>query len=196
MQGDRVFWQEVGLLPPPIHIRDNLSLRPNAYRITLKGVEIGSHEVQPGMYLAINPGRVSGQLRGATTVDPAFGLPAVWIAADARDQAQNAGYTVVDAATVVATHVSQLMGNHSYNNVKSSVLQTRTQIKYFCVRFISFLFNSPWKRMNFCSYIFWWNKPKKIIYHLYQLVVVFFGYPTKYFCYGIVSSALIKVWFS
>jgi flagellar biosynthesis protein FlhA len=109
----RKFAQEVGLLPPAIHIRDNLQLRPNAYRITLKGVEIGSHEVQPGMYLAINPGRVGAQLRGAATVDPAFGLPATWVGADQRDQAQAAGYTVVDASTVVATHISQLMSGHA-----------------------------------------------------------------------------------
>ena len=119
----RKFAQEVGLLPPAIHIRDNLQLRPNAYRITLKGVEIGSHEVQPGMHLAINPGRVSTQLRGAATVDPAFGLPAVWIAGDAREQAQASGYTVVDASTVVATHLSQLMASHAADLLGRQELQ-------------------------------------------------------------------------
>jgi flagellar biosynthesis protein FlhA len=119
----RKFAQEVGLLPPAIHIRDNLQLRPNAYRITLKGVEIGSHEVQPGMFLAINPGRVSGQLRGAATVDPAFGLPAVWITGDTRDQAQAHGYTVVDASTVVATHLSQLMSTHAADLLGRQELQ-------------------------------------------------------------------------
>ncbi|HUX89155.1 MAG TPA: flagellar biosynthesis protein FlhA [Gallionellaceae bacterium] len=107
------FTQDVGFLPPPVHIRDNLDLRPNAYRITLKGAEIGSGEAYPNMLLAINPGNVSGTLPGAVTRDPAFGLPAVWIEAALRDQAQNLGYTVVDAGTVVATHISHLIQTHS-----------------------------------------------------------------------------------
>jgi flagellar biosynthesis protein FlhA len=109
----RKFAQDVGFLPPVIHIRDNLELRPNGYRITLKGVEIGQHEAQPGMFLAINPGRVSAQIPGAATQDPAFGLPAVWIDAAQRDVAQQNGYTVVDASTMVATHISQLIHAHS-----------------------------------------------------------------------------------
>ena len=109
----RKFAQEVGFLPPAIHIRDNLELRPNGYRITLKGVDIGEHESHAGMFLAINPGRVTAQLAGTATVDPAFGLPAVWIDAAMRDQAQQWGYTVVDAGTVVATHLSQLIHNHA-----------------------------------------------------------------------------------
>jgi len=109
----RKFAQEVGFLPPAIHIRDNLELRPNGYRITLKGVEIGQHESHAGMLLAINPGRVTLQLPGAATVDPAFGLPAVWVDAGMRDTAQQAGYTVVDAGTVVATHLSQLIHTHA-----------------------------------------------------------------------------------
>ena len=107
------FTQDVGFLPPPVHIRDNLELRPNAYRITLKGAEIGSGEAFPNLFLAINPGNVSGDLPGATTRDPAFGLPATWIEAGMRDQAQNMGYTVVDAGTVVATHISHLIQTHS-----------------------------------------------------------------------------------
>src|SRR3569623_794301 len=95
------FAQEVGFLSPPVHIRDNLELKPTAYRITLKGVEVG--EANVGQFLAINPGMVSGQLPGAPTTDPAFGLPAIWIDAAMRDQAQAMGYTVVDAGTVVAT---------------------------------------------------------------------------------------------
>ena len=109
----RKFAQEIGFLPPAMHIRDNLELRPNGYRITLKGVEIGEHESHAGMFLAINPGRVTAQLAGTATVDPAFGLPAVWIDAAMRDQAQQWGYTVVDAGTVVATHFSQLIHNHA-----------------------------------------------------------------------------------
>jgi flagellar biosynthesis protein FlhA len=107
------FTQDVGFLPPPVHIRDNLELRPNAYRITLKGAEIGNGEAFPNLFLAINPGNVSGELPGAVTRDPAFGLPAVWIEASMRDQAQNMGYTVVDAGTVVATHISHLIQTHS-----------------------------------------------------------------------------------
>jgi flagellar biosynthesis protein FlhA len=107
------FAQEIGFLSSPIHIRDNLELKPNAYRIALKGVEVGTGEAYPGMFLAINPGRVSGQLAGTPTTDPAFGLPAVWIEAAQRDQAQGMGYTVVDAGTVVATHLNHVILSHA-----------------------------------------------------------------------------------
>lgn len=107
------FAQEVGFLPAPVHIRDNLELKPNAYRIALKGVEIGSGEAYPGQYLAINPGRVTGPLQGRETKDPAFGLPAYWIDAGQREQAHALGYTVVDASTVVATHLNHLILNHA-----------------------------------------------------------------------------------
>lgn len=103
------FAGEVGFLPPQVHIRDNLELRPSGYRISLKGVTVGEGEVYPGMYMAINPGRVSTPLPGTAAVDPAFGLPAIWIEAALRDQALAAGYTVVDAGTVVATHLNHLM---------------------------------------------------------------------------------------
>jgi len=107
------FAQEVGFLPPPVHIRDNLELPPSGYRITLKGVEIGSGESHPGQFMAINPGMVSGPLPGQPVTDPAFGLPAVWIDANMRDQAQSMGYTVVDAGTVVATHLNHLLAQHA-----------------------------------------------------------------------------------
>ena len=107
------FAQEVGFLPPPIHIRDNLELRPAGYRITLKGVEIGSGESFPGQYLAIDPGNVTGPLSGTATTDPAFGLPAVWIEAGMRDQAQAMGYTVVDTSTVIATHLNHMITSHA-----------------------------------------------------------------------------------
>jgi flagellar biosynthesis protein FlhA len=107
------FAQDIGFLPPPIHIRDNLELRPAAYRILLKGVEIAHHEAHAGMFLAINPGRVVTEVPGIATTDPAFGLPAVWVEADARNTAQAAGYTVVDASTVIATHLSQILSSHS-----------------------------------------------------------------------------------
>ncbi len=107
------FAQEIGFLPPVIHIRDNLELRPNAYRITLKGVEVGSGEAYPGQWLAINPGQVSAVLPGTPTTDPAFGLPAIWIDSNMREQAQVFGYTVVDSSTVVATHLNHLVVTHA-----------------------------------------------------------------------------------
>jgi flagellar biosynthesis protein FlhA len=107
------FAQEVGFLVSPVHIRDNLELKPNAYRILLKGVEIGQGEAFPGNLLAINPGRVAGQVPGTATRDPAFGLPAVWIDTSLREQAQAYGYTVVDASTVVATHLNHLILSHA-----------------------------------------------------------------------------------
>jgi flagellar biosynthesis protein FlhA len=107
------FAQEVGFLPASVHIRDNLELKPNAYRIALKGVEIGSGEAWPGQYLAINPGRVSGPLTGRETRDPAFDLPAYWVEANQREQAHALGYTVVDASTVVATHLNHLILSHA-----------------------------------------------------------------------------------
>jgi flagellar biosynthesis protein FlhA len=107
------FAQDIGFLPPAIHIRDNLELRPAAYRILLKGVEIAQHEAHAGMFLAINPGRVVSEVPGIATTDPAFGLPAVWVEADARSAAQAAGYTVVDASTVIATHLSQILNTHA-----------------------------------------------------------------------------------
>ena len=107
------FAQEVGFLAPPVHIRDNLELKPSSYRITMKGVEVGTGEAINGQFLAINPGMASGTLPGQQTVDPAFGLPAVWIEAGLRDEAQNLGYTVVDAGTVVATHLNHLITTHA-----------------------------------------------------------------------------------
>lgn len=107
------FAQEVGFLPPVVHIRDNLELPPNAYVLSMKGAEIGRAEAQPGKWLAINPGQVSGELQGTHTQDPAFGLPAVWIDSNQREHAQVYGYTVVDASTVIATHLNHLLHRHS-----------------------------------------------------------------------------------
>lgn len=103
------FAQEVGFLPSSVHIRDNLELRPSAYQILLKGVVVGTGEAVNGMLLAINPGHAQVQLQGTPAKDPAFGLPAVWIESAQREYAQMHGYTVVDAATVVATHLSQVL---------------------------------------------------------------------------------------
>ena len=107
------FAQEVGFLAPPVHIRDNLELKPSSYRITLKGVEVGSGEALSGQFLAINPGMASGTLPGLVTTDPAFGLPAVWIDGALKEEAQNMGFTVVDAGTVVATHLNHLITTHA-----------------------------------------------------------------------------------
>jgi flagellar biosynthesis protein FlhA len=104
------FAQEVGFLAPTVHIRDNLELKPSEYRITLKGVEVAMGESIFGQMLAIDPGMVSGELTGQKTTDPAFGLPAVWIDKDIREYAQSLGYTVVDASTVVATHLNHIIG--------------------------------------------------------------------------------------
>ena len=107
------FAQEVGFLVPPVHIRDNLELKPNNYRIMLKGVEIGGGDAFPGMFLAINPGRVAGEVPGNRTIDPAFGPPAIWIEGGQKEQAQAYGYTVVDSSTVVATHLNHLILSHA-----------------------------------------------------------------------------------
>ena len=106
--------QELGFLVPPVHIRDNLDLGPNTYRITLMGVPMGEAEVHNERLLAINPGRVHGPLQGIATQDPAFGLEAVWIETGQRDNAQALGYTVVDPATVVATHLSHILQGHAH----------------------------------------------------------------------------------
>ena len=106
--------QELGFLVPPVHIRDNLDLKPNQYRVMLMGVPSGEGEVFPDKELAINPGQVFGEIAGTTTKDPTFGLDAVWIARNDQDQAQALGYTVVDASTVVATHVSQVVQDYAF----------------------------------------------------------------------------------
>jgi flagellar biosynthesis protein FlhA len=110
----RKLTQELGFLVQAVHIRDNLELGPNAYRIRLAGVAIGESVVHPDRELAINPGRVFGPLQGMQTRDPAFGMEAVWIEPSMREHAQSLGYTVVDAATVIATHLSHLIQTHAH----------------------------------------------------------------------------------
>ena len=117
----RKFAQEVGFLPPPVHVRDNLELKPSGYRITLRGVMVGEGEAFPGMHLAINPGGISTPLIGTPTTDPAFGLPAHWIDEQQKEAAQMAGFTVVDSETVMATHLSHLM------QVQAAKLLSRTE---------------------------------------------------------------------
>ena len=106
--------QDLGFLVQAVHIRDNLELAPNAYRISLGGVAVGDGVVYPERELAINPGRVFGKVPGIETRDPAFGMEAVWIEPAKREQAQTLGYTVVDASTVVATHVSHVVQSHAH----------------------------------------------------------------------------------
>jgi flagellar biosynthesis protein FlhA len=101
--------QEFGFLIPSVHIRDNLELSANQYRISMMGVTLGTGEVYHDRDLAINSGQVYGQLNGVATKDPTFGLDAVWISKQDRDQAQTLGYTVVDSGTVIATHLSQIL---------------------------------------------------------------------------------------
>ncbi|WP_415902772.1 flagellar biosynthesis protein FlhA [Neptuniibacter sp. QD29_5] len=106
--------QDLGFLVPSVHIRDNLDLLPGAYRITLMGVVVGESEVYPDRELAINPGQVFGKLQGVEVKDPAFGLDAIWIEQSQKEHAQSLGYTVVDASTVVATHMNQLLQSHAH----------------------------------------------------------------------------------
>ena len=120
----RKFAQEIGFLPPAVHIRDNLELAPNAYRITLKGVAIAEGECRVGMFLAIDPGRATGTITGSiATRDPAFGLPAQWIPATERERAMAQGFTVVDAGTVVATHLSTVV------NAQAAALLGRSEVQ-------------------------------------------------------------------
>jgi flagellar biosynthesis protein FlhA len=106
--------EELGFLVQAVHIRDNLELGPNSYRITILGAPVGESEVFPDRELAINPGQVSGTLPGSATKDPAFGLDAVWVEKSRREQAQAQGYTVVDASSVIATHLSHLLQSHAH----------------------------------------------------------------------------------
>jgi len=117
------FAQDVGFLPPVVHVRDNLELPANTYIISLKGVEVGRGEIYPGKWLAINPGKVTGQLEGKEAIDPAFGLPAIWIEQNLREHGQIYGYTVVDASTVAATHLNHLLHQHAKDMLGRSEVQ-------------------------------------------------------------------------
>ena len=115
--------QDLGFLVPSVHIRDNLDLMPNAYRVTLMGVSLAEAEVHPDKDLAIDPGQVFGTIDGIAGKDPSFGLDAVWIDPKKRDQAQTYGYTVVDVSTVVATHINQIMHKHAYELIGHDEVQ-------------------------------------------------------------------------
>ncbi|MEQ5834364.1 flagellar biosynthesis protein FlhA [Marinobacter sp. NFXS9] len=115
--------QDLGFLMPSVHIRDNLDLMPNVYRITLMGVTIAEAEIHPDRELAIDPGQVFGKIEGIEGKDPAFGLDASWIEPDKKDQAQTLGYTVVDASTVVATHLNQILQKHAHELIGHEEVQ-------------------------------------------------------------------------
>lgn len=121
----RQFAETMGFVVPPIHIRDNLQLRPNEYAIMLKGVEVAKADVLPGHLLAIDPGTgQKGLVQGIGTKEPAFGLPALWIPEDGREQAQMAGYTVVDASSAIATHLSELVKRYGHELLGRQEVQT------------------------------------------------------------------------
>ena len=115
--------QELGFLIHSVHIRDNLDLSPNEYRISFHDVTVGDGSVYPGKELAINPGQVYGELDGLAAKDPTFGLDAVWIEGSQRDDAQAMGYTVVDCGTVIATHLSQLLKNQAHELIGQDGVQ-------------------------------------------------------------------------
>lgn len=110
----RQFALEMGMIIPPMHIRDNLQLKPNQYSIIIKGVEVAGGELMPGYYLAMNPGDVKAEIEGIPTKEPAFGIPALWIGEKDKEKAQIAGYTVVDLSTMIATHISEVLKTHAY----------------------------------------------------------------------------------
>ena len=120
--------QDMGFLMPSVHIRDNLDLAPNAYRVTLMGVGVAEAEVYPDRELAINPGQVFGEIKGLAGKDPAFGLDAIWIEPMQKDQAQSLGYTVVDASTVVATHLNQILNKHAHELIGHEEVQQLLQV--------------------------------------------------------------------
>jgi len=109
----RQFAMDVGLIIPPLHVRDNLQLRPDEYAVLLKGVEIARGEVMMGYLLAMDSGAAKREIEGIPTLEPAFKLPAVWITEEKKDEAQIAGYTVVDPSTVVATHLTEILHSHA-----------------------------------------------------------------------------------
>ncbi|MDD1013174.1 flagellar biosynthesis protein FlhA [Pseudomonas rubra] len=120
--------QDLGFLMPTVHIRDNLDLAPSAYRLTLMGVILAEAEIYPDRELAINPGQVFGTLNGIAARDPAFGLEAVWVDVNQRSQAQSLGYTVVDASTVVATHLNQILHKHCHELIGHEEVQQLLQV--------------------------------------------------------------------
>jgi flagellar biosynthesis protein FlhA len=114
---------EMGFIVPPIHIKDNLQLKPNEYALLLKGIRVGGGEMLPGHVLAMNPGIATEQLKGVATTEPAFGLPATWIPEEKKEHAEMAGYTVVDGGTVITTHISEIIKRHAYELIGRQEVQ-------------------------------------------------------------------------
>jgi len=104
---------ELGLVIPKVRIIDNMVLDPSEYCFKIKGVDVGRGKIRMGYFLCINPGTVTEELPGERTVDPAFGLPALWIGEERRDDAERAGYTVVDPPSIIATHLTEIIRRHS-----------------------------------------------------------------------------------
>jgi flagellar biosynthesis protein FlhA len=119
----RQFALDMGIVVPPLHIRDNLQLKPAEYAVLLKGVQIARAELMPGHYLAMNPGNVERAVAGLATQEPAFGLPATWIPERDRETAQIAGYTVVNLATVIATHLTEILKAHAHELLDRQAVQ-------------------------------------------------------------------------
>jgi len=117
------FALDSGFIVPPIHIKDNLQLKPNEYAILLKGISIAGGEIMPGHFLAMNPGLATEPLKGIATTEPAFGLPATWISEDKKERAQIAGYTVVDGTTVTTTHISEIIKRHAHELIGRQEVQ-------------------------------------------------------------------------
>ena len=117
------FAMNFGFIVPPVHIKDNLQLSPNQYTFALKGVKVADAEILPGHFMAMDPGLVTERLKGVATVEPAFGLPALWITEDKKDRAQIAGYTVVDCTTVMATHISEVIKQHAHELIGRQEVQ-------------------------------------------------------------------------
>ncbi|MCD4688034.1 MAG: flagellar biosynthesis protein FlhA, partial [Desulfuromonadaceae bacterium] len=117
------FALDSGFIVPPIHIKDNLQLKPNEYSILLKGISLAGGEIMPGHFLAMNPGLASEPLKGIATTEPAFGLPATWISEDKKERAQIAGYTVVDGTTVTTTHISEIIKRHAHELIGRQEVQ-------------------------------------------------------------------------
>ncbi|MEO5352972.1 MAG: flagellar biosynthesis protein FlhA [Magnetococcus sp. XQGC-1] len=114
---------DMGFVVPPIHIKDNLQFKPGEYAFLIKGVEVGRGELRPGSYLAMEGGSVTGKVEGLATTEPAFGLPAIWISGNDRERAEMLGYTVVDAATVLATHATELIHTHAHEMLNRQEVQ-------------------------------------------------------------------------
>lgn len=120
----RQFALEMGFIVPPLHIRDNLQLKPSEYTILIKGVQVTKGSVMMGRFLAMNPGTVEREMEGIKTIEPTYGLPAVWVTANMKQDAQLAGYTVVDPATVITTHIKETIRRHAYELLGRQEVQT------------------------------------------------------------------------